>query len=162
VPIGKARVLREGADLTIVALSYMVVEALHAVDHLKAHGVSCELIDLRTIRPLDWETVLASVSKTGRLLALDTGALTGSVAGEVVAKAATECWDALKGRPQRIAMPDIPEPTSFGLTRGFHPRAEDIVKTVNEMLGAAVPADVLATQRQYPHDVPGDWFKGPF
>lgn len=72
VPLGKARVLREGADLTIVALSYMVVEALHAVDHLREHGVSCELIDLRTIKPLDWGTVLTSVSKTGRLLALDT------------------------------------------------------------------------------------------
>lgn len=162
VPIGKARVLREGNDLTIVAMSYMVVEALHAVDHLKAHGVACELIDPRTIKPMDWDTLLASVSRTGRLLVLDTGVVTGSVAGEIIARAATDCWDALKARPYRIAMPDIPEPTSFGLTRGLYPRAEDIVTTINKMLGSNVPTQELGAQRQYPHDVPGNWFKGPF
>lgn len=162
VPIGKARVLRQGKDLTIVAMSYMVVEALHAVDHLKAHGISCELIDPRTISPMDWDTVLGSVSRTGRLLALDTGAVTGSVAGEIVARAAIDCWGALKGQPRRITMPDIPEPTSFGLTRGLHPRSDNIVATVNEMLGTSVPTQELVAARQHPHDVPGNWFKGPF
>ena len=162
IPIGRARLVRAGADLTIVAMSYMVVEALHAVDHLKSAGVFCDLIDLRTISPLDWTAVAASVRKTGRLLVLDTGAMTGSVAGEIIARIAGECWDQLKVRPQRITMPDIPEPTSFGLTRGLHPRAENVVATAIMMLGRSpVPAARLE-RLDVPHDVPGDWFKGPF
>lgn len=162
VPIGKARISREGRDLTIVAMSYMVVEAIHAIDYLAQHGISCELLDLRTVAPLDWDAVFASVRKTGRLLVLDTGATTGSVGGEVVARVAMDCWDSLKQVPQRIAMPDHPEPTSFGMTRGLYPRSEDIVTTVNEMLGKNVAIEPLVSQRRHPHDVPGDWFRGPF
>ncbi len=162
IPLGKARLLREGDAVTIVALSYMVVEALHAVDHMKSMGVACDLLDLRTISPIDWDSIKASVRKTGRLLVLDTGAITGSVAGEVVARIATENWDDLKSAPQRIAMPDFPEPTSFGMTKSLHPRAETIVQRVSEMIGKAIPSGPLLTQRAHPHDVPGDWFKGPF
>lgn len=162
VPLGKARVLREGKDLTMVAMSYMVVEALHAVDYLREQGISCELIDPRTIKPMDWDAIYRSVEKTGRLFVLDTGAMTGSVAGEVIARVTTERWDALRQHPRRLTMPDIPEPTSFGLTKGLHPRAEDVVRIVDEMLGAQIPVKPLVEQRQYPHDVPGDWFKGPF
>ncbi len=152
IPLGKARTLREGDDVTM----------LHAVDYLHQHGISCELIDLRTISPLDWEAVFRGVRKTGRILVLDTGAQTGSVAGEIVARAAMECWSSLKQQPRRIAMPDIPEPTSFGMTRDLHPRAEHIVRTVSEMLGKEIPTEPLQAQRQHPHDVPGDWFRGPF
>jgi pyruvate dehydrogenase E1 component beta subunit len=162
IPIGKARLLREGLDVTIVAMSYMVVEALHALDHLKNTGVSCDLIDLRTINPIDWAAITASVRKTGRLLVLDTGAMTGSLAGEIIARVAGECWDQLKVRPQRITMPDIPEPTSFGLTRGLHPRAENIVQSVNGMLGRPLTQSTSLGRTDVPHDVPGDWFKGPF
>lgn len=162
IPLGKARVLRNGGDITIVAMSYMVVEALHAVDHLRGEGVSCDLIDPRTISPFDWNAVMGSVRRTGRLLVLDTGAITGSVAGEIIARVAVECWDDLKARPQRITMPDIPEPTSFGLTRGLHPRAENIVQSVNGMLGRPPVPAVRLERMDVPHDVPGDWFKGPF
>ena len=162
LPIGKARVLREGSDLTIVAMSYMVVEAIHAIEYLKQHDISCELIDLRTVAPLDWDAVFLSVRKTGRLLALDTGATTGSVGGEVVARVAIDCWDSLLQRPQRIALPDHPEPTSFGMTRGLHPRSENIVAAVNGMLGRNVPIEPLISQRRHSHDVPGDSFRGPF
>jgi pyruvate dehydrogenase E1 component beta subunit len=162
IPLGQARTLREGDDATIVAMSYMVVEALHAVDYLREHGISCELLDLRTISPLDWEAVFRGVRKTGRLLVLDTGAQTGSVAGEIIARATMECWNSLKQQPRRIAMPDIPEPTSFGMTLGLHPRAEHVVQVVNEMLGSRIPTEPLKNQRRHPHDVPGDWFRGPF
>ena len=70
--IGEAMVVNEGTDLTIVSLSYMTIEALHAIDHLINYGISCELIDLRSIRPIDWEKIFLSVNKTGRLLVLDT------------------------------------------------------------------------------------------
>lgn len=162
VPLGRARVLRQGSDVTIVAMSYMTIEAIHAVDHLAAQGVVCELIDLRTIRPLDWNAVRRSVTTTGSLLVLDTGTLTGSVAGEICARIATDCWSTLKRAPERLAMPDFPEASSPALTRGYHVRAEQIVEKVGRILGRKVEVASLVEQRKYPADVPGDWFFGPF
>ena len=162
VPIGKARLLRRGGDITVVAMSYMTIEALHAVDHLAGQGVACDLVDLRSVRPIDWPAIVASVERTGRLLALDTGTLTGSVSGEIVARVASNCWDALKCAPQRLAMPDFPEATSPALTRDYHVRAEHIAERVGAMLSREVEFRSLAQQRTHPHDVPGDWFTGPF
>lgn len=162
VSLGKARRLRAGDDVTVVAMSYMTIEALHAVDHLAAQGVSCDLVDLRTIRPLDWAAVEASVMRTGRLLVLDTGTLTGSVSGEIAARAASRCWSRLRCAPQRLAMPDAPEATSQALTEKYHARAEHIVEAIGRMLGKAVEGGALSEQRKHPHDVPGDWFSGPF
>ena len=162
VPLGKARRLREGGDVTIAAMSYMTIEALHAVDFLARQGIACDLIDLRTIKPLDWETLEASVRRTGRLLALDTGYVTGGVAGEIVARIVMSAWGGLKAAPRRLAVPDAPEATSPALTAGYHVRAEHIAAAVGEMLGKAVDARPLAAERKHPHDVPGDWFSGPF
>ena len=162
IPLGKARLLREGNDLTVVAMSYVVVEALHAADQLETEGVSCDLLDLRTISPMDWVAIKDSVRKTGRLLVLDTEPTTGSVAGEIVARIATDCWSDLKAAPKRIAMPDIPEPTSFGMTIGLHPRAETIVQQIGQLLGKAISTGPVLAQRTHLHDVPGDWFNGPF
>ena len=162
VPIGSARVVRSGTDITIVSMSYLTIEALHAADFLKENNVLCEVIDLQTIKPLDWETVFASVSKTGRLLALDSGFTTGSTAGEIVARVAMEQFSELKCAPDRLAMPDVPEPTSPALTKGFYVRAADISIKAMEMLGR--PTDGVKEQlpQPMPHDVPGEWFKGPF
>jgi acetoin:2,6-dichlorophenolindophenol oxidoreductase subunit beta len=162
VPIGQARIARNGSDITLVASSYLTVEAQHAADYLAQRNVSCEIIDLRTIKPLDWSTVFASVAKTGRLLALDSGFTTGSVAGEIVARVAMKQFATLICPPARLAMPDVPEPTSPGLTRGFYVRAGNIAARVLAML--ELPADDVATilPEPTPHDVPGDWFKGPF
>lgn len=162
VPIGKARLLRQGGDITIVAMSYMTIEALHAVDHLASQGVACDLIDLRTVRPLDWAAIETSVQRTGRLLALDTGTLTGSISGEIVARVAADCWQHLKSAPQRLATPDFPEATSPALTRSYHIRAEQIAEKVGTMLARDVESRSLAQKREHPHDVPGDWFAGPF
>lgn len=162
IPIGKARLLRQGADITVVAMSYMTIEALHAVDHLAAQGIGCDLIDLRSIRPLDWAAIEASVQRTGRLLVLDTGTLTGSVSGEIVARVASTCWDAFKCAPRRLAMPDCPEATSPALTSGYHVRAEHIAESAGAMLSRDVEFRSLAQRRRHPHDVPGDWFTGPF
>ena len=162
VPLGKAILRRYGNDLTIVAMGYMTIEALHAADFLETQGIRCDVLDLRTISPLDWPMVFASVRRTGRLLALDTGALTGSMAGEIVARASQECWSELKCAPARIAMPDVPEPTSFGMTRGFHPGARQIAEQVGAMLGKQLDASAIGKDRREPHDVPGTWFTGPF
>lgn len=162
IPLGQARKVRSGSDITIVSMSYMTVEALHAADYLATQGVSCEVIDLRTIKPLDWDAVFDSVTKTGRLLALDSGFTTGSVAGEIVARVAIEKFGELKVAPARLAMPDVPEPTSPGLTKGFYVRAADIAEKALEMMdreASEVRRDIV---EPVPHDVPGEWFKGPF
>lgn len=162
IPLGKAKLIQQGTDITIVAMSYMTIEAMHAATHLAAQGVHCDLIDLRTIRPLDLNTILASVQRTGRLLVLDSGNMTGSVSGEIVARVASSCWDLLKCAPQRLAMPDFPEATSPSLTADYHVRAEHIAAQIGTMLSLTVESASLANQRKHPHDVPGDWFTGPF
>ena len=140
----------------------MTIEALHAVDYLSAQGINCDLIDLRCIRPLDWQAIEASVNRTGRLLVLDTGNLTGSIAGEIVARVTANCWDALKYAPQRLAMPDYPEATSPALTENYHVRAEHIAEKIGFMTSRKVEFFHLSQKRKHPHDVPGDWFTGPF
>jgi len=162
LPLGKARRLCAGDNVSIVAMSYMTIEALHAVDFLARQGISCDLIDLRTIKPLDWETVEASARRTGRLLVLDTGYTTGGVAAEIVARLSMSAWGELKAAPRRLAVPDAPEATSPALTAGYHVRAEHIATAVGDMLGKSVDARALAAERKHPHDVPGDWFAGPF
>ena len=162
VPIGKARLVRQGDAVTIVAMSYTTIEAVHAADHLETVGIHCDLVDLRSIRPIDWGAIAASVRKTGRLLVLDTGFATGSVAGEIVARIAMTEWTSLAAAPRRLAAPDAPEATSPALTRDYHVRAEHIAAAVGAMLGQEVHAGVLAEQRKHPHDQPGEWFTGPF
>lgn len=162
VPIGKAALLRNGSDITIVGMSYMTVEALRAADHMSKHGIASDVVDLRTLSPLDWDAVFSSVRRTGRLLALDTGWGTCSISSEVAARTAMELWDSLKSAPQRLALPDFPVPAGFSLTKKFFPGAEDIVLKVEKMLSRKLDAGDLRTGEQRPHDVPAEWFKGPF
>jgi len=162
IEIGQSRKARSGDDITIVSMSYMTIEALHAAEYLAKHGVSCEIIDLRTIKPLDWGSVFDSVSKTGRLLALDSGFTTGSIAGEIVARVAMEQFNELKSPPARLAMPDVSEPTSPALTKGFYVRAADIASKALEIMGKDSSNVKTDLPEPIPHDVPGDWFKGPF
>lgn len=162
VPIGKARQVCEGNNLTIVSMSYMTIEALHAIEYLKPQGISIDLIDLRTIQPMDWDSILHSVEKTGRLLVLDTATGLGSIASEIVAKVCMEKFSCLQQSPFRIALPDVPTPTSPSLSEGFYPRAEDIVSVIGKMLKKDLRPDLLREQRTTPHDVPGEWFRGPF
>jgi len=162
VPIGKAKRLSSGRDLTIVSTSYLTIEALHAVEHLEHYEVKCDLIDLRSLKPIDWEMIFGSVKNTGRLLVMDSGHLTGSIAGEIIARVSTEMFPSLKQAPQRITLPDFPSPTSFSLTEKYYPRSEDIVACIESMLGKNLDSEEIPAKRKIPHDVPGDWFKGPF
>ena len=160
IPIGQARVVAEGSDITITAMSYLVPEAMRAADMLARHGVKCEIIDLRSVRPIDFDTVARSVKKTGRLLALDSGLPICSVASEIVAFASEQHFQSLRTAPCRLTMPDHPEPTSFALTRDMHPSGESIATTVCKMLD--LPHRFARDANAGPHDVPGAWFKGPF
>ncbi|MDZ4726945.1 MAG: transketolase C-terminal domain-containing protein [Leptospira sp.] len=162
IPIGKANLLKTGSDITIVSMSYMTIEALHAIEYLELNNISCDLIDLRTVRPIDWELIFNSVGKTGRLLVLDTASEFCSVSSEIVATVVSKLFGKLKQAPMRIAQPDKASPTSFELTKHYYRRAEDIFKTVGEMLGVDLDTSDIINSRKFPHDVPGDWFKGPF
>ncbi len=135
VEIGKARVAREGTDATIVAWGPAVPDALAAADVLAAeHGVSTEVIDLRSLVPLDMETILASVRKTGRAVVAAQAVLTGSFVNEIVARIQIEAFDDLDGPVGRIgAAPGI-SPQAEGLEKAFLPNVGDIVAAVAALI----------------------------
>lgn len=160
-PLGKANIINQGAKISIISMSYMTLEALQAINYLDKYGISCELIDLRTVAPIDWDLIFRSVKKTGRLLVLDTGATTCSLAGEIIARIVEELFDNLKCAPQRICLPDCPTPTSPALTKGFYPDSLTIAEQIVKILNIEVNCDELSN-KTIPHDVPGEWFKGPF
>lgn len=162
VPIGKAKVLREGKDLTMVAASYMVLEANRAAQFLAGHGVDVEVIDLRTIKPLDTPTILGSVRKTGRLIAADTGWKTCGVAGEIVALASEEAFPSLKCAPMRVTLPDCPTPTTPALANLYYPGTAALVGAAVRMLGLDPAITAEAESRYKILDVPDTSFKGPF
>lgn len=152
------RLARSGKDITIVANSYMLIEAMRAAEFLGEHGIEAEIIELCQVNPIDWQLIEESVTKTGRLLAVDAGALTCSLSSEIVAHITQTCFAQLKVAPQRLAMPDIPEPTSHALTKDFYNQAEDISMAAGKMFGLEWEVKKPSNQ----HDVPGEWFKGPF
>jgi pyruvate dehydrogenase E1 component beta subunit len=161
VPIGEARVLRRGDDLTIVALSHMALEAHRAAKTLAREGIEAEVIDPRSIRPFDEQTVLDSVRRTGRLLVADTSWRHAGFAAEVVARVAEELGGRLKCPPRRIALPECPTPTSPALAAEFYPTSSDIVCAACEMVQARSWRPAIAPA---PHclDVPDPSFTGPF
>lgn len=134
-PIGQARVVREGTDVTIVATSFMAYESLLAVEELEKEGISAELIDPRTIRPLDTDTILASVRKTGRLIIADTSWELCGFASEVAALAAEQAFECLKAPVRRICLADCPAPVSQPLEAAFYPSASTIAAAAMVMLG---------------------------
>lgn len=133
VPLGSADVKRTGKDITIVTYSYMVHFALEAAEILSEEGIDVEVVDLRSIKPMDKETVLNSVKKTNRVLCLQETWLTCGVAGEVAAIIADEAFDYLDAPVKRLGSPDCPAPFSPDLETFVLPRVEGIVKAVREM-----------------------------
>ncbi|MFH2067790.1 MAG: pyruvate dehydrogenase complex E1 component subunit beta [Pseudomonadota bacterium] len=130
VPIGKASIVKEGTDISILALSYMVPMAIEASEKLQAEGIDVEVVDLRTIKPLDKETITASVKKTGRAVIADTGWKSFGVSGEISAILYEEVLNKLKAPVVRIALPDVPAPASASLEKIYYPTADMIVKSV--------------------------------
>ena len=126
IPIGRGVIRRKGEDITIVAVSYMLVEALKAAEKLEEAGISAEVVDLRTLKPFDEEILAESVAKTGRLLIADTGCKTGSAASEIAAFAAETVFHFLKSPVKRVCCPDTPTPTSDVLEKAYYPNDVDI------------------------------------
>lgn len=134
IPFGKGIIRKKGRDVTIVALSYMVVEALKAAQKLEAENISVEVIDLRTIKPVDEDIILESLSKTGRLIISDTGSKTGGAAAEIAAIVAEKGLERLKKPIVRVCCPDTPTPTSDVLEKVYYPDSDTICNSVRELL----------------------------
>ncbi len=132
-PLGEAAVVREGDDVTLVAYSRMVEEALKAAEALHSHGLEAEVIDLRTLAPLDADTVAASVEKTGRVVVAEEGHLTGGIGAEIVARITESCFDYLAAAPRRVAALDVPVPASMVLERAATPDWEDIARAAADL-----------------------------
>lgn len=135
IPFGQARIVREGSDVTIVTLSQMVQKSVLAADQLAAEGISAEVLDLRTLVPLDRAAVLASVAKTGRLLVADEDYLSYGLSGEIAALVA-ENLDTLrlKAPVRRLAVPDVPIPFSRPLEQFAIPQVDNIVASVRGLM----------------------------
>lgn len=135
VPIGKAAIRREGTDVTIVATSLMVHKSLAAAEQLEKAGISAEVIDLRTIRPIDRETVLSSVEKTSRLVSVYEGVKTLGIGAEISAMVAeSHAFDFLDAPIQRLGGSDNPIPYNPELEKASVPQIDDIVSNVTDLL----------------------------
>lgn len=165
LPLAGAVVRRPGRHLTLAAASYMVVEALLAAEALAEWGIEVEVIDLRMARPLDAETVVASVRRTGALAVADTAWLHCGLAGELVARVCEAAWDALRHAPLRFGLPDFPSPTAPSLCREYYPDAESMALAICRHLrveGVDLAALSQGLRRAEPRDVPQKDFTGPF
>ena len=136
VPIGKAAMRRTGADVTLVSYAKTVGICMEAARQLSEHGVSAEVIDLRTLKPLDEETVLASVRKTGRLVIVHEASGLCGMAAEVAALAATKAFAALRAPVVRLTGPDAPAASSWVLEQAAVPQAAAVVQAVLELVTA--------------------------
>jgi len=134
IPIGQARVAREGKDITLVAISWMVKAALEAAETLSQQGIEVEVIDLRSVRPWDREAVLRSTQKTGRLVVADTAWTAFGVSAEIAAVVQEELFGRLKAPVRRIGLPDTHTPCAPNLERAYYPGAHEIVDLIGEMV----------------------------
>ncbi len=135
VPLGVAEVKRAGSDVTVVATGLMVPRALKAAEALAGQGIDCEVVDPRTLYPLDRETIRQSVRKTGRLVAVDEANYTCGAAAEVLASALEDGQVRWRGPARRVAVPDVPIPFSPPLERAVIPDEGRIVAAVREVMG---------------------------
>ncbi|MFW6598377.1 alpha-ketoacid dehydrogenase subunit beta [Propionibacteriaceae bacterium Y2011] len=129
-PMGGAKVVREGTDCTVVAWSRMVHDAVAAAEELEAEGISVEVVDLRWLAPLDFDTVAASLGRTGRLVVAHEANLTGGFGAEIAARAASDCFGDLKAPIRRVALPDLPMPAAPALQEAVVPSAKHVVEAV--------------------------------
>src|SRR2546428_6426017 len=134
MPVGKARIAREGRDLTIVAYSAMVHEALAVSDELAGEGIEVEVVDLRSVKPLDTDTAMASVARTGRLLCVGEAFPWGGATAEVIARVTSEGFHLLDAAPQRINARDTPIPYHPNLWAAHRPNAKTIAAKARNLL----------------------------
>ena len=130
VPLGKGVVRKQGKDITVVAVSHLVTETLLASEELAGEGIDVEVIDPRSLKPLDEDLIFSSVAKTGRFMAVDTGWKTGGVAAELCALVAEKAFASLKGPVARKTCPDLPTPAAYTLEDAYYISKDDIKQAV--------------------------------
>jgi pyruvate dehydrogenase E1 component beta subunit len=160
-PLGKGRVMHEGKDITIVGISHMVIESLRASHYLEKAGISAEIIDPITLRPLDIDMIVASVKKTGRLLVVDNGWLNCGAAGEIMMQVMEALPEGLGGKPipmARMGFAESPCPTTKPLENLFYPNGKTIAERAFRLVDPKGKLDLPAD-----HEIKEvDEFKGPF
>jgi len=134
IPIGVADIKREGSDVTIVSFGKIIKEAYKAADELEKENISCEIIDLRTVRPMDHEAILNSVKKTNRLVILEEAWPFGNVATEITYQVQSQAFDYLDAPIEKINTADTPAPYSPVLLQEWLPNSEDVIKAVKKVL----------------------------
>ena len=157
VPMGLAKILQSGSDITIIATSWMNIEAIKAADILARRGIHLEIIDPRTISPLDEDTLITSVSKTGRCIVADYDWLNCGFSAEVTARLQEKCFGKLKSPIVRLGFAPTPCPTTRPLENEFYPNAINIIRAVEKMLGLSEMD--LSRENFYSYE---NRFKGPF
>jgi len=157
IPIGKGNVLRRGSDLTVIASSWMNIEALKAAEIMGKRNMDLEVIDVRSISPLDEDLLVESVSKTGRCIVADYDWLNCGLSAEVAARLQEKCFGKLKLPIMRLGFAPTPCPTTRPLENKFYPNAATIIRTAEKMLGLS-EID-LSEERFYSYE---NKFKGPF
>lgn len=156
-PLGEAKVRRVGSDLTIVATSWMTIEAMKAAEVLAKYGVSAEVVDVRSIAPLDSATILQSARKTGRCIVADYDWVYCGFSAEVAAQISSACFGKLKSPVERLGFQPVPCPATRPLENLFYPSAPAIIRTAEKMLGLK-NADISG-ETFYSYE---EAFKGPF
>lgn len=162
VPLDTAAILRPGRDITLAATSYMTLESLKAAELLAELDIDAEVVDLRCLTPVDSDTLVASVGKTGRLVISDTGQELFGVSAEVMAAVTERAFASLLAAPRRIALPQIPTPTTPALADRYYPRARDIAQAALEVLGSSRTLPPEAREQGQWRDVPDPSFTGPY
>jgi acetoin:2,6-dichlorophenolindophenol oxidoreductase subunit beta len=163
VPIGQGRIAKAGKDITIVSASHMTLEAIKAADHLAKENIDAEVIDLRSLKPLDEKTIIESVKKTGRLIVVDGAWRFLSISSEIISIVVEKAFSSLKDPPCRITFPDFPTPTSWALANHYYPRAINIINQAQKLLGLQQKSEeALGIVHTGPLDVPDKSFTGPF
>jgi pyruvate/2-oxoglutarate/acetoin dehydrogenase E1 component len=160
--LGKANICYSGSEITIVSSGYMSIEALKAVNYLGQKGISAELIDLRSIKPLDMASIIASVRKTKNLIVVDASHEISSFGKEIIANVSMANQIRLANKPQLVSLPDVPEPTSHGVIGLYRVSARKIATAVFKSLSIPIPNDLVASLASEKEDIPDSTFTGPF
>jgi len=156
------KVFKKGKDVTIISNGYLTIEANEASKILESEfGISCEIIDLNVIKPLNLNLIFNSIKKTKRVLLLDTGMTTGSISADICAKIVNKEFKRLKDAPEILGLPDIPIPSTFEGAK-FYPRSQEIILKILRIFKIKKKLNTKLFKISHAIDTPGLWFKGPF
>jgi pyruvate dehydrogenase E1 component beta subunit len=159
--IGKAEVLKEGKALTIISVSYASIESLEAAKILEKHDINVEVLDVKTISPIDVDTILKSVEKTRRVLIIDNAHIKFGISAEILSLIIENSKFELLSKPIRIGLPHAPTPTAYTLSEAYYPGIKDIIKAVGEILKLEI-TNLSEIGIDKLTDIPNENFTGPY